>query len=124
MKLKSWFIREIRECEIIPRGFGLAWVRNDRRIGVYLPFGAHIVVGLVRRIYYAALHGFWATAHDRAFESGRKAGREEGRRLQLQEDAGRLANVMDARRELTQLAVREFVSQIIKRSECDETLNP
>jgi hypothetical protein len=112
MKLPPWRI-EIRECEIIPRGYGPAFVYDHLMIVVCYPLGIHAIVGVARKSYYWFLHAFWKTKRDEWFELGRQKGFTEGKMNQMVEDADRINRVMDYRNTLVREAVTTTVMEIV-----------
>ena len=42
-------VRVVRECEVLPRGYGIAWFNFDSMTAVALPVGLHWIAGFTRR---------------------------------------------------------------------------
>ena len=51
--------KQVRECESIPRFYGLAYREYDRRVGVCYPIPFNIVVRIAMNIWWSLKSGFF-----------------------------------------------------------------
>lgn len=73
----GWF-RCVRDCEILPDGYGVAWVRWNTAEAICCPVPWNWLMGTFRRIYIALRRGA-DTAEAEAYQAGFEAGRESVR---------------------------------------------
>lgn len=71
--------RVIKECDRIPVGYGIGWLRWDRDEAVCFPIPFHWIFGGARAAYIWAIHSYFKDREIRAFEKGFKKGLESGR---------------------------------------------
>jgi hypothetical protein len=88
-------VRRIDQGEIIPRGYGIAWLRWGSPHAVIMPVPLNLIAGALRRAW------FWGKVPRVLFDDPRaayRAGLQEGRRQQAEMDrfyAGRLGEPWD-----------------------------
>jgi hypothetical protein len=110
MRLK----RIISEMEIIPRGYGVAWVCEHRTQAVCLPLGLHWLAGAVRAVYLwcrvamvpTVVDGIVARSYDRGFAAGRLVGKRDAE-IDLKQE------LLTRRQEIEQDAIHRFIEQSI-----------
>lgn len=72
----------VHASELIPRGYGVAYWKWDRGVGVFYPIPFNLLVRLVRNTYYALVHaGYpskWEKMLDRVYMQGKEAGEIRG----------------------------------------------
>ena len=72
-------VKRIREGEMIPSWYGVAWDDWMRREAVCLPFGVNIVAQFARAVYFEVKHGNRAmrnnvrAAYDQGYADGKRS---------------------------------------------------
>ena len=68
--------KEIREGEILPKGYGLAWYEMDRLVGIAYPIPLNIIFGFIRKIWFRLKSGdLYVTGYDKGYLKGHEEGR-------------------------------------------------
>ena len=70
----------IREAELIPRGYGVAWKEWDRNLIVCLPLGVNLVARWLRSAWHWTKCSYQPSLIDRMYEVGYHAGQNDQRR--------------------------------------------
>ena len=90
--------KEVRECELLPRGYAVAYWRPWSMTGVCYPLGLHLIVSVAHSVWTRLLHARcpegWETLWRVRFEIGREQGYVAGytaalRHIQIVKDAQR-----------------------------------
>lgn len=58
-RLRHLLIREVHRAEVFPRGYGMAWQSWGRDSVTCVPIPFNVIIGFVRWLYFALMHG-WA----------------------------------------------------------------
>jgi len=77
-------IRTIQEGDVIPRGFGVAWM-SGRADVVLLPLGVNVVAGWLRRLWLGALTGVAPSHVDKLIMATQRNAQAAGRDEAIQE---------------------------------------
>ena len=64
MSIKTFLVRRVHRGERFPRFFGRAWVSWCDDATVAVPIPLNVVVGFLRWLYFATLHGWPRHHHD------------------------------------------------------------
>jgi len=107
---------EVAECELLPRGYGVAWWYVHKKSAICLPCGLHLIIGAARNAYVWFVTRRTPDAIERAYRLGLQDGRRSAelsfaRRLQSAEqdafERGMLAEQLSVgiREEITALRV-------------------
>jgi len=69
-------IRNIYEGEIIPNGYGIAYVEYNSDRAVLYPIPINVVVALIRRFWFWVRGGAYEGGYDRGYKEGKRIGRK------------------------------------------------
>jgi hypothetical protein len=83
--------KPLRECERLPRGYGIAWIDPYAEMAWCLPVPLHLFAGVIRRWWHLMRAKVSPSVLDAAFRSGYRAGRWRNQRW-AQEEAERIAS--------------------------------
>jgi len=70
----------IREKEMIPKGYGIAWIESDRLVVVAYPIPLNIIFAHIRKVWLWLQQGDW---YKTGYDKGYALGKEEGRNYAL-----------------------------------------
>jgi hypothetical protein len=69
--------RFIREGEMFPKGYGIAWVEQNRYGAVVMPIPLNVIAGHIRKMWFWLQQGDWyKTGYDRGYSMGYESGRK------------------------------------------------
>jgi len=79
--------REIGECERLPWGWGVAWLRWDAQRAVILPVPVNLLAAWIRAIYFQLNRAHAVTHESRIWRAGYDAGLYAGLRQEREREA-------------------------------------
>lgn len=104
-------LRRIKECDVIPWGYGVAYWRFNTAEAILAPIPLNLVIGLSRSLYFWLAHGWmkimWLNAPaDAAYLKGLKEGQDRENRVH---DFWKRTEEADRKREVERAYSRGYV---------------
>lgn len=86
--MERWFVRRVGDCELIPRGYGVAWRSFGSATAVCLPMPFNIIAGFARTVWFAMKQGLGLDPGAKWYRLGRDEAERDWRtaRVCLQSD--------------------------------------
>jgi hypothetical protein len=73
-------VRRIGQMERLPRGFAVAWWKENELVAIALPIGLHVVASCIRAQWHRFIAWRTASVLERAFRDGERHGLQNGYR--------------------------------------------
>jgi hypothetical protein len=106
-------VRRVGQMERLPRGYAVAWWKENEMAAICLPIGMHVIASWARAQWLAFIAWRTPSVLERAFSNGMRQGMERGYR------SGHAAGYAAAQleEELRQREIRAGLSEIRKELE-------
>lgn len=75
----------LREGELIPKGYGLAYIDFSTMFSIYYPIPLNLIVRLFRGFYFWVMKGCWKCKYERKLKEIYQNGRRDAHILMLRE---------------------------------------